>query len=201
MIETRAAEAAANGASGRGRIRDFMRSFYGLFLAVRDLPCPVIAAINGPAIGAGLCVALACDVRIVAGDARLGLNFTQLGLHPGMGATWTLPRLVGSAHAAEILFAGKPLTGEQAAAIGLANRAVAADEVLPAARTLAAEFAAAAPLAVRGVKRALRRSESARLEDQLSFEAEEQAACFESRDVQEGLAAARERRPPKFEGR
>ena len=81
------------------------------------------------------------------------------------------------------------------------SRAVAAAEVLPAARALAAEFAAAAPLAVRGVKRALRRSAEASLEDQLSFEAQEQAACFESRDVQEGLAAARERRPPKFEGR
>lgn len=200
MIEGRAAQGAANGPSGRAQIRDGMRAFYQLFLSVREVPCPVIAAINGAAIGAGFCVALACDVRIAASDAKLGLNFTQLGLHPGMGATWTLPRLVGSARAAELLFSGRPLSGEQAAAIGLANRAVAAGEVLPAARALAAEFAAAAPLAVRGVKRALRRSESARLEDQLGFEAEEQAACFETRDVQEGLAAARDRRPPKFEG-
>jgi enoyl-CoA hydratase len=201
MIESRAAQGAANGPGGRSQIRDGMHAFYQLFLSVREVPCPVIAAINGAAIGAGLCVALACDVRIVASDARLGLNFTQLGLHPGMAATWTLPRLVGSAHAAEILFAGRPLSGERAAAIGLANRAVPAGEVLPAARALAGEFAAAAPLAVRGVKRALRRSESARIEDQIRFEAEEQAACFETRDVQEGLAAARDRRPPKFEGR
>ena len=201
MIEARAAQGAANGPSGRGQIRDGMRAFYQLFLSVRDVPCPVIAAINGPAIGAGLCVALACDVRIAASDAKLGLNFTQLGLHPGMGATWTLPRLVGDARAAEILFSSQPFSGERAAEIGLVSRAVAAAEVLPAARALAAEFAAAAPLAVRGVKRALRRSAEASLEDQLSFEAQEQAACFESRDVQEGLAAARERRPPKFEGR
>jgi enoyl-CoA hydratase/carnithine racemase len=201
MIEARAAQGAGNGARGRGAIRDGMRSFYKLFLAVRDLPCPTLAAINGPAIGAGLCVALACDVRIAASDAKLGLNFTQLGLHPGMGATWTLPRLVGPAHAAEILFSSRVFNGSEAAAIGLVNRAIPAAEVLPAARALAAEFAGAAPLAVRGVKRALRRSEQASLEDQLSFEAEEQAACFESQDVHEGIAAVRERRPAKFEGR
>ena len=201
MIEARAAQGAESGPRGRGQIRDGMRAFYQLFLAVRDLPCPVIAAINGAAIGAGLCVALACDVRIASSEAKLGLNFTQLGLHPGMGATWTLPRLVGPARAAEILFSSRVFSGGEAAAIGLVNRAVAPAEVLPAARTLAAEFAAAAPLAVRGVKRALRRSDQASLEDQLGFEAQEQAACFESRDVHEGLAAARERRAPKFEGR
>ena len=201
MIEARAEQGAANGPRGRGAIRDGMRSFYQLFLAVRDLPCPTLAAINGAAIGAGLCVALACDVRIASSEAKLGLNFTQLGLHPGMGATWTLPRLVGDARAAEILFSSRVLLGSEAASIGLVNRAIAPAEVLPAARALAAEFAAAAPLAVRGVKRALRRSEQASLEDQLSFEAREQAACFESDDVREGLAAVRERRPPKFEGR
>jgi enoyl-CoA hydratase/carnithine racemase len=201
MIEARAAAGAANGPAGRAQIRDGMRAFYQLFLSVREVPCPVIAAIQGAAIGAGCCVALACDVRIAARDAKLGLNFTQLGLHPGMGATWTLPRLVGPAWAAELLFSSRPLSGEQAAQIGLVSRAVAREEVLPAARALAAEFAAAAPLAVRGVKRALRRSAEASLEDQLSFEAEEQATCFESRDVHEGLAAARERRPAKFEGR
>jgi enoyl-CoA hydratase len=201
MIEARAAQGAAGGASGRGAIRDGMRAFYELFLRVRELPCPTVAAIHGAAIGAGLCVALGCDVRVAAADAKLSLNFTQLGLHPGMGATWTLPRLVGSARAAEILFSSRVLSGSEAAAIGLVNRAVAAAEVLPTARALAAEFAAAAPQAVRGVKRSLRASEQASLAEQLACEAAEQAACFESRDVHEGLAAVRERRPPKFEGR
>ena len=201
MIEGRAALGASGRPGARGEIRDGMRAFYQLFLSLRDLPCPTLAAINGAAIGAGLCVALACDVRLVARDAKLGLNFTQLGLHPGMGATWTLPRLVGPARAAEILFSSRLFSGSEAVEFGLANRALATADVLPATRSLAGEFAAAAPLAVRGVKRALRRSETARLEDQLDFEAAEQAACFESRDVQEGLAAARERRPPKFEGR
>jgi enoyl-CoA hydratase len=178
-----------------------MRSFYKLFLSVRDLPCPVIAAINGHAVGAGLCVALACDVRIASREAKLGLNFTKLGLHPGMGATWTLPRLIGPAASAELLYTSRLISGEQAAALCLVSRALAPAEVLPAARELAAEIAACAPLAVAGVKRALARSAQASLEDQLSFEADEQSVCFESSDVHEGLAAVRQGREPRFAGR
>ncbi|HVN38073.1 MAG TPA: enoyl-CoA hydratase/isomerase family protein [Myxococcota bacterium] len=201
MLETRAARAAEQPGIGRQETRDAMRAFYGLFLTLRDLPCPTLAAINGPAIGAGLCVALACDLRIAARDAKLGLNFTRLGLHPGMGATWTLPRLVGSAPAAELLYTGRTITGEDAALLGMVNRAVARERVLPEAFELAREVAEAAPIAVAGVKRALARSAAATLDDQLGFEAAEQARCFESRDVHEGLAAARERRRPRFEGR
>ncbi len=201
MIQARADEGAARPGLARRGIRDTMRSFYGLFLSVRDLPCPTIAALNGAALGAGLCVALACDVRIASAEARLGLNFTALGLHPGMGATWTLPRLVGPAHAAELLYASRVIRGEEAARIGLVSQALPPEQVLPAARALASEFAANAPLANRGVKRALARSAAATLEDQLGFEATEQAACFESEDVREGLDAARARRPAKFQGR
>ena len=201
MIRGRADQGSAGPGRARRAIRDTMRSFYKLFLAVRDLPCPSVAALNGHAMGAGLCVALACDVRIAAEDAKLGLNFTKLGLQPGMGATWTLPRLVGPARAAELLYSSRILSGAEAAQIGLVNRALPREQVLPAAREMAAGFASCAPLAVRAVKRALARSPEASLEDQLSFEAEEQAACFETRDVQEGLAAARERRAPRFEGR
>jgi enoyl-CoA hydratase/carnithine racemase len=201
MIRDRAAEGAARPGAARPGIRDTMRSFYGLFLSVRELPCPTLAAINGAAVGAGLCVALACDLRIAAAEAKLGLNFTALGLHPGMGATWTLPRLVGPAHAAELLYSSRLIRGEEAARIGLVNRAFPATELLPAAREIAREIAGTAPLANRGVKRSLARSSGAALGEQLDREAEEQAACFETRDVQEGLAAAAERRPPRFEGR
>lgn len=200
MIQAKADRARSAPGAARDAIRDEMRAFYALFLAVRDLPCPSVAAVGGAAIGAGLCVALACDARIASREAKLGLNFTALGLHPGMGATWTLPRLVGPAQAAELLFASRLISGEEAARIGLVNRALAPEQVLPAARELAAEFAAAAPRANRGLKRALARSAGARLEEQLGFEASEQALCFESEDVQEGLAAARERRTPRFRG-
>ena len=179
--------------------RDSMRAFYKLFLTVRDLPCPTVAAIQGAAIGAGLCVALACDLRIVAREAKLGLNFTRLGIHPGMGATWTLPRLVGPAVAAELLYTGRIFDGEEALRVGLVNRAVPREEVLKEALALAREVATSAPRAVRGVKRALARSQDATLEDQLSFEAERQAECFESSDLREGIAAVREKREPRFQ--
>jgi enoyl-CoA hydratase/carnithine racemase len=201
MIQRRADEGSALPGEARRGIRDAMRSFYELFLSVRDLPCPTLACINGAALGAGLCVALACDVRIADARAKLGLNFTALGLHPGMGASWTLPRLLGPARAAELLYSSRLLSGEEAARIGLVSHALPSQELMPAARRMAVDFAACAPLANRALKRALARSPFASLDDQLDFEAEEQAACFETRDVQEGLAAAREGRAPKFQGR
>jgi len=201
MIQGHADSGRARPGLARRDIRGTMRAFYKLFLSVRDLPCPSIAAINGAAIGAGFCLALACDLRILARQARVGLNFTRLALHPGMAATWILPRLVGPALAAELLYTSRLIRGEEAGALGLANRVVDRDEVLPSAMELADEVAASAPLAVRGVKRALERSLAASLEDQLSFEASEQALCFESEDVHEGLAAVREKRAPRFVGR
>lgn len=191
--------AAAPGTAWRG-IRDDMSAFYRLFLSIRDLACPTIAAINGPAIGAGFCVALGCDFRYAAAEAKLGLNFTRIGLHPGMGATWTLPRLVGPALAAELLYTSRTITGEEAGRIGLVNRVLPRDEVLGAATSAAREIAENAPLSVRAVKRALRRTENASIEDQLQFEASEQARNFESADAQEGIAAVREKRAPKFGG-
>lgn len=201
MLERQATAGAADpGRAWRG-IRDEMAGFYRLFLAVRDLPCPTIAAIQGAAVGAGLCVALGCDLRIVAAEAQLGLNFAKLGVHPGMAATWTLPRLVGPAAAAELLFTGRLIDGTEAVRIGLASRALPAAEVLPAAQQIATEIAANAPIAVRAIKRALARSSDASLEDQLQFEATEQARTFETADAGEGIAAVRERRAPRFAGR
>lgn len=193
------------GAAAPGRawrvIRDEMSSFYRLFLSVRDLPCPTIAAINGAAIGAGFCVALGCDFRYAAHEAKLGLNFTRVGVHPGMAATWNLPRLVGPGLAAELLYTSRLVDGDEALRVGLVNRALPRDEVLSAAQAAGAEIAGNAPLAVRAVKQALRRSESHSLEDQLQFEASEQAKNFESADAHEGLAAIREKRAPRFTGR
>ena len=201
MIQSRADEGLAAPGFARRNIRETMRTFYKLFLSIRDLPCPTLAALNGPAIGAGFCVALACDIRLVAEDAKLGLNFTKLALHPGMGATWTLPRIVGPALAAELLYTSRIISGEEAARIGLANRCLPAEEVLPATLAVAREIADCAPLAVRGVKKALARTLDATLEDQLSFEASEQAICFESQDAQEGISAVKARRRPSFTGR
>ena len=189
------------GGPTRARHEAFMRRFYSLYLTVRDLPQPTVAALNGPAIGAGFCVALACDIRVAAAEAKLGLNFTRLGIHPGMAATWTLPRIVGPAHAAELIYTGRLIDGSEAARIGLANRALPREEVLPAALALAAEIAEAAPLAVRGAKRSLGLTERSEISDQLAQEAAEQARCYESADLLEGLAAVREKRTPRFQGK
>ncbi len=202
MIESRARAGVEHpGGEVRERHRRFMRDFYGLFLAIRDLPCPTVAAIQGHAIGAGFCVALACDLRIAAHEARLGLNFTRLGIHPGMGATWTLPRLVGPARAAELLYTGRIVDGGEAERLGLVNRALPRDEVLDASRRLADEIAACAPQAVRGAKRSLARTATETLDRQLDTEAAEQALNYESHDLLEGITAARERRAPRFSGR
>jgi enoyl-CoA hydratase/carnithine racemase len=201
MIEARARDGRASpGEPARSRNRDFMRGFYELFLSVRDLPCPSVAALHGAAIGAGLAVALACDLRVAARDARLGLNFTRLGIHPGMGSSWTLPRLVGPAHAADLLLTGRLLDGAEAERIGLVNCALPREQVLPRALALAGQIACNAPLAVRGTRRALARAGAVDLSSQLDFEAEQQALCYESADLAEGLAAARERREPRFGG-
>ena len=201
MVESMARRGSSNpGEETRRESSEFMRRFYDLYLSVGNLPCPTIAAVNGAAIGAGLCIALACDTRIAARDAKLGLNFTRLGIHPGMGATWNLPRIVGPAHAAELLFTGRILDGAEAERIGLVNRAVDLEAVLPEALEMARAMALSAPIAVRGTKRALARSLDSDLAGQLDFEAHQQSLCCESADLGEGLAAGRAKRPPEFRG-
>lgn len=184
----------------RQEVTDFMRSFYSLFLSVREIPVPTIAAINGHAIGAGLCVALGCDIRFVAREAKLALNFTKLGLHPGMGASWTLPRLVGPSLAAELMYTSRMISGEQAAAAGMASRVLDAADVKDAAMATAGEIAACSPIAVRSLKRGLAHSENNDLTGQLDVEAAEQAICYASQDMLEGIASAKERRSPDFKG-
>jgi enoyl-CoA hydratase len=177
-----------------------MRAFYRRFLAVRALPQPVIAAINGHAVGAGLCVALACDLRLVADEAKVGLNFARLGLHPGMGGSWLLPRTLGEQRAAVWLYTGRLVEGRRAAAEGLALESLPADEVLPAALDLAREIAASSPVVVRQLKRTLAAS-PADLDEALEAEAAAQAVNYGTEDLVEGLAAARDRRSPAFPGR
>ncbi len=175
-----------------------MRAFYRRFLAVRESPVPVIAAINGHAVGAGLCVALACDLRIVADEARVGLNFTRIGLHPGMGGSWLLPRIVGQQRAAQMLFTGELVTGSTAARWGLAIDALPAVDVLPRAMELAATIAANSPLAVRQVKATLNDDRPRSLAEQLDHEAAMQADNYRSPDIDEGIAAVRQKRAPRF---
>ena len=186
-------------AEGFKRARDFMLEFYARYLSVTTLEVPVVAAVHGAAIGAGLCVAMACDLMVVDAAAKLALNFVQLGLHPGMGATYLTPRRVGAQRAAELLLTGRRFDGAEAARIGMALEAVAAEEALPRAQAIARQIAANAPLAVRALKGELGVDRAA-LQKALAAEAFHQAESYGSRDLGEGLAAAAERRAPSFEG-
>ena len=176
------------------------REFYQRFLAIHSLPFPTIAAINGHAIGAGLCFALACDIRIAAADAKLGMTFTRLGIHPGMGATYFLPRLIGSARACELLFTGRIIDAPEAERLGIVSRVVAREAFPAAVQELAGELTSAAPIAVRMVKRALYRGLEHSLAEALDLESMQQAATFQSADAREGIRAVMEKREPKFVG-
>lgn len=179
--------------------RAFMAGFYQRYLAITELTVPVVAAVRGPAIGAGLCVALACDLLVVDEDSRLALNFVQLGLHPGMGATYLAPHHVGAQRAAELILTGRRFLGRDAAAWGMALEALPGDRVLGRARELATQIAEAAPLAVRALKLKLGIDRAALL-NALDREAYEQAVSYGSTDLGEGLRAASERRKPVFTG-
>ena len=183
----------------RAQARDFMLAFYRRYRSISLLAVPTIAAVEGPAIGAGLCVAMACDLCVVDQDARLALNFAQLGLHPGMGATYLTARRLGDQRAAELLWTGRRFDGREAARMGLALDALPAPEVLPRALALAEQIATSAPLVVRALKHRLGVDHSA-LNEALEIEAMGQADSYASADFAEGLASITARRPPVFRG-
>ncbi|WP_067489862.1 enoyl-CoA hydratase/isomerase family protein [Actinomadura hibisca] len=181
-------------------LRDRMLEFYRTWLAIRDLEVPTIAAVNGHAIGAGLALALACDLRYAAADAKLAVPFTALGLHPGMATTWLLPEVAGLPLARELLFTGRVLTGVEAERHGLVNGAVAREQVLAEALATAERIAAQAPIATRLTKVALANGGHRDMESALRWESLAQPVTMASRDMVEGLTAQREKRRPEFTG-
>jgi enoyl-CoA hydratase len=182
-------------------LRDKMTSFYPNFLSLLDLDIPTIAAINGPAIGAGMCLALMCDMRVASADAPMGMTFVRIGLHPGMMATALLGRATSHTWAAELLYTGRIVTGAEALHMGLVNRAVPADRVLPEADALAEQVASNAPLALRYVKQGLRMAFRDIADKASAWEGFAQPVTMATEDVQEGLRAIKERRPPSFGGK
>lgn len=168
--------------------------------ALRDLPQPVIAAVNGVAAGAGASLAFACDLRIAAEGASFVLAFGRIGLVPDSGATWTLPRVVGAARAAEIALLGDAVSATDALRIGLVSRVVPADALAAEAAALAGRIAGLAPGATTATKRLLAGAFDRDLEAALAAEAEAQATAGAHRDHAEGLAAFVEKRPPRFSG-
>jgi enoyl-CoA hydratase len=182
------------------QLRSRMAAFYRSWLAVMDLEVPTIAAVNGAAVGAGLALALACDLRFVALEARLAVPFTQLGLHPGMATTWSLTQVVGPAIARDLLLTGRAIDGEEAVRLGLASRALPAERVLNTAVDTATAIARTAPVATRLTKAALAGRGPASIEAALEWEALAQAVTLGTADMREGIAAQRERRRPRFTG-
>jgi enoyl-CoA hydratase/carnithine racemase len=166
-----------------------------------EVGIPIVAAVQGAAVGGGLGVALAADFRVASPESRFAANFARLGIHQGFGLTVTLPLVVGQQRALEILLTGVRLRGEQAHAIGLCDRLVPSERLREEAVALAEELAGSAPLAVRSIRATLRGDLAARVRDAMAQEATEQAKLFATQDFQEGVAAYRERRPPRFEGR
>ncbi len=181
--------------------REVMLGYYDRYLALLRLSIPTIAAIHGYAIGGGLALALACDLRYAADDAKLGVNFARLGIHPGMASTVTLPRAVGLARALELFYTGRVVTGREAEGLGLVNRAVPPAELTATVLDVARAIARNAPMVVRMLKRAVYQGlAAAGLQSALEYEAFCQALTFTTADLREGVAALRERREPRFTG-
>jgi enoyl-CoA hydratase/carnithine racemase len=169
-------------------------------LALEDLDKPVIAAINGVAVGAGMDMALMCDMRIMARSARLSEGYVRVGLVPGDGGCYYLPRLVGTAKALELLLTGDFIDAEEAGRLGIANHVVDDADLAGAVHTLARKIADGPPVAIRTIKRAVYQSARSDLRTALDLISSHMAVVTSTQDSAEALAAFREKRPPTFVG-
>lgn len=174
-----------------------MEEFYASFLSILDLGIPLVAAINGAAVGAGLCLASACDVRVCSDTAKLGFTFVKLGLHPGMGGTYFLPRVVGDAMARELMVTGRVIDSSEAKRIGLVSQVVSTDQLQATVLKIAEEIAANGPLAVTQLIATLR-AERQSLSPSLTHEARCQSINYASEEFKEGIRAIREKRAPRY---
>jgi enoyl-CoA hydratase/carnithine racemase len=192
--------AAGTGIDGGGGIGRFdLRSAPPLVLHQTDKP--TLCALNGPAAGYGMDLALGCDIRIASDTAKLGAVFTKRAIVPESGGTWLLPRLVGWEKACEIVFRGKILSAQEALELGLVSRLVSADACLKETLALAREIAANAPMAVQASKRMMRMGLNETFEANVHHVFLQLLPLMGSRDFKEGVKAFLERREPEFEGR
>ncbi|WP_042883203.1 crotonase/enoyl-CoA hydratase family protein [Cupriavidus necator] len=178
--------------------QDYRRGIQRLTLALFNLEVPVIAAVNGHAIGAGLDLACMCDIRVASEKAKFAESFIKLGIIPGDGGAWLLPRIVGMSRAAELAFTGDMLDARQALEWNLVSRVVPHEELLAAARELAARITQHASHGVRLTKRLMREAIHGRLDSVLELSAVFQAVCHKTEDHREAVDAFLEKRAPKF---
>ena len=170
-----------------------------VILALRDCPKPVIAAVNGAAAGAGMNLALACDIRIASTAAKFAQSFVKRGLAPDWGGTWFLPRIVRTAKACELIFTGETIDAAEALKLGIVNAVVAPEALMAETYALAGKIAAGPPVAIQLAKRAIHND--ADLRTALEFETFAQGVCRDTEDSKEGVKAFLEKRAPVFRGR
>ena len=181
-------------------VRHYIRYIRDTFTEIEDLPIPVIAAVNGFALGGGLELALACDIRIAAPGAKLALNETSLGIIPGGGGTVRLPRLVGKGIAKEMILTARWVEAEEAMRIGLVNAVAPEGKVLEAAIEMATRIVANGPIAVTQAKYVINRGLELSLEEAFLAESDAYEVCIPTKDRLEALAAFKEKRKPQFKG-
>jgi 2-(1,2-epoxy-1,2-dihydrophenyl)acetyl-CoA isomerase len=183
------------------RARKYLLHVSRVVQAIQNLEKPVIAAVNGAAMGAGFSLALACDLIVASEQARFSQAFVGVGLVPDLGGTYFMPRLVGLQKAKELAFTGKTLDASELAELGVVNHVVSAEELENKAFDLAGQIAEGAPLALGLTKNLLNRSWNLSLEEMLELEAQSQAACMQSEDHKEGITAFYEKRKGRFKGK
>jgi 2-(1,2-epoxy-1,2-dihydrophenyl)acetyl-CoA isomerase len=195
------------GAIGKGRekgdvteLGPILRSGMQAVVNMRSMPQPVIAAVNGPAAGAGMNLALAADIRLAVDGAMFGQNFAKVGLFPDYGGTYFLPQLVGPSIAAEMFYTGEMIDAATAHRLGIINHLFPADQFEASVAAMAKRIAEGPQLAIRAVKEAIFNRDKEDLTRALDREVEVQMRCFQSKDCLEGVRAFQEKRPPKFEG-
>jgi 2-(1,2-epoxy-1,2-dihydrophenyl)acetyl-CoA isomerase len=186
---------------GEAAEKDILKLLNEAVLALRRLPKPVVAAVNGVAAGGGANIVLACDIIIASEKARLAENFINIGLIPDGGGTYFMPERIGYQRAAEIFFTGRILSAQEALEMGLYNRVVPLEEVMNAAGELARGLAERAPLAIAACKAVMNREAIGRLEAFLEEEARHQRVMMVSQDAREGIMAFHEKRKPVFQGK
>ena len=175
-------------------------AFYRQAVRVFSAPIPLVAAVHGPAVGAGFGLALACDLRVLGARAWFQANFVRLGIHPGFALSLTLPRAVGPGRAAELLLTGRRVGAEEALRVGLAEQVVVEGEERHAALVMAEEVAAGAPLAVSATRSTLRAGLAEEAARAMEHELAQQSALAGTADAREGVAAMLEGRRPGFSG-
>lgn len=188
------------GSGAEIRVR-YRRLVHRIVRALYDLEVPLVSAVNGPAMGLGCGVAASADIRIASDRASFGVPFLKLGIIPGDGGAWRLPRDIGYARAAEMLFTGRSIDAETAERWGLVNRVVPHERLMDEALAVAAQIAAQPPHALRMAKTLMRQGRDQTFEQILELSAAMQALAHQTDDHQEGVAAVLEKRAPDFKGR